>query len=189
MSVAIDMVGTNIQSATKNYNINFCNCLIDIPLKRKVYIFVTKEYFVNLKKNSNQNIIYIIKPPYFSKIILRFLWMQFFLPLELKKLNVDTLFSPMNFGPILLKFFNIKLVLGLHSNLPWVYFKKMPGNYLRKILTKYIMEKSIKYSKKLIVTSNFAKREIKKKLSLKKNIYSINLGIDNEFLKKKIIIK
>ena len=51
-----------------------------------------------------------------------------FLPIELKILKVDQLFSPMNIA-VLLKFFNIKFIR-LHSNLPWVFFSKMPGNFL-----------------------------------------------------------
>ena len=50
--------------------------------------------------------------------------MQLFLPFELKKLRVNQLFSPMNIGPIFIKFFKIKLTLGLHSNLPWTFFQK-----------------------------------------------------------------
>ena len=78
--------------------------------------------------------------------------MQLILPFELKILKVNQLFSPMNIGPIFLRFFNIKFVLALHSNLPWVFFKKMPGNFLRNYLTKFLMELSIKACDKLIVT-------------------------------------
>ena len=63
----------------------------------------------------------------------------------------------MNMGPINLRLFNIKLTLALHSNLPWVYFSKMPGNILRNFLTKILMESSINLCDKLIVDSNFAK--------------------------------
>lgn len=185
MPLAIDMVGTNLNSATKNYNINFCKYLSKLSLKKKIYIFISKDYLKYLNKNYNPKIYYITKSNYLSHIFFRFLWMQFFLPFELKKLKIKKLFSPMNFGPIFLKYFNIKLILGLHSNLPWVYFEKMPGNYFRKIFTKLVMEKSIQQSERLIVTSNYAKKEIIKFLSLdEKKVFKVYLGIDDEFYKK-----
>ena len=60
--------------------------------------------------------------------------MQFILPFSLKKKKIDILYSPMNFVPLIIKKFNIKSVLCLHTNLPWIYFEKMPGNIIRKIL-------------------------------------------------------
>ena len=93
--------------------------------------------------------------------------MQFFLPFELKKLKVNQLFSPMNIGPIFIRFFGIRLILGLHSNLPWVYFSKMPGNFFRKLFTKLLMEISIHICDRLIVNSKFAKDEIMKFVKIK----------------------
>ena len=93
-------------------------------------------------------------------------------------------------GPIFLKFLKIKFTLALHSNLPWVYFSKMPGNYLRNFLTKLLMEISIRICDKLIVNSKFAKNEIIKLLNIdEKKIFPIYLGIDRKFLEKKKIRK
>ena len=72
----------------------------------------------------------------------------------------------MNFCPVFAKFFKIKVVLAIHSNLPWVYFNLMPGNFLRNFLTKKFMEFSIHLSEILIVPSNFAKDEITKVLNI-----------------------
>ena len=89
----------------------------------------------------------------------------------------------MNFSPILAKFLNIKIVLCLHSNLPWVYFNLMPGNRLRNFFTKKLMELSIYTSDHLLVDSYFAKEEISKILNLyKKKIEVIYLNINNKFL-------
>ena len=97
--------------------------------------------------------------------------MQFFLPFELKKLKVKHLYSPMNFGPIFLRFFRIKYTLALHSNLPWVYFSKMPGNIIRNFLTRFLMEMSIYSCDNLIVDSNFAKKRLLKFSELMKKKY------------------
>jgi hypothetical protein len=94
--------------------------------------------------------------------------MQFILPFELKLQGVKKIYSPMNFSPILAKFLNIKIVLCLHSNLPWVYFNLMPGNRLRNFFTKKLMELSIYTSDHLLVDSYFAKEEISKILNLYK---------------------
>ena len=166
MVLAIDMIGTNLGSGTKTYNLNFCENLSQIKIENKIYIFITKEYFESISHKNNDKIKYIIKPNFLKNIFLRIIWMQFFLPFELKYLKVQHLFSPMNMGPIFLKFLKIKFTLALHSNLPWVYFSKMPGNYLRNFLTKLLMEISIQICDKLIVNSKFAKNEIIKLLNI-----------------------
>ena len=171
--IAIDFVGTNLNSGTKTYNINFCNELNAQNIENETIVFICKNYVnqidLNLKKNNK--IRYIIKPNFLSITFLRLLWMQMILPFELKFLGVKTLYSPMNFSPLLLKIFKIKSVLALHSNLPWVYFDLMPGNFLRNFLTKKFMEFSIHLSEILIVPSNFAKDEITKVLNISEKKY------------------
>ncbi len=185
MITAIDMIGTSLGSGTKTYNINFCKHIINEKIQGKVYIFITKEYLNFLKKNDNPNIFYIVKSSIFANIFLRLIWMQLVFPFQLKKLKVDKLYSPMNIGPIFLRFFNIKFILALHSNLPWVYFAKMPGNKFRNYFTKLFMEISIKACDKLIVDSYFSKKEIIKYLKLnEEKISVIYLGIDEKFLDK-----
>lgn len=186
MRVAIDMVGTKIGSGTKTYNLNFCNYLNKIISKDDIYVFVSSNYKKEIKNHNNHLIKYILLPNFLSITILRFLWMQFILPIHLKLLKIDCLFAPMNFGPILLRLFNIKLILALHSNLPWVLFNMMPGNILRNMFTKTVMELSIKSCDKLIVDSNFAKDEIVSLLKVNKNkIHSIYLGVDKKYLDNK----
>tara|TARA_A100001011_G_C14311001_1_gene845599 strand:+ start:1519 stop:2646 length:1128 start_codon:yes stop_codon:yes gene_type:complete len=186
MITAIDMIGTNLGSGTKTYNLNFCENLSKSKIENKIYIFITKDYLNNISKNENLNIEYIVKSNFLKNIFLRILWMQFFLPLELKFLKVQQLFSPMNMGPISLKLLNIKFTLALHSNLPWVFFSKMPGNFLRNFLTKILMEISIRVCDRLIVDSEFAKNEIIKLINIdEKKVFSIYLGIDKKFLSEK----
>ena len=185
MTIAIDFVGTNLGSGTKTYNINFCNQLNKVELTENIKIFICKSYLnhIALEINENSRIEYIVKSNLLSITLLRLLWMQFILPFELKLLGVKKIYSPMNFSPILAKFLNIKIVLCLHSNLPWVYFNLMPGNRLRNFFTKKLMELSIYTSDHLLVDSYFAKEEISKILNLyKKKIEVIYLNINNKFL-------
>ena len=185
MTIAIDFVGTNLGSGTKTYNINFCNQLSKVELTENIKIFICKSYLnhITIEINQNNRIEYIVKSNLLSITLLRLLWMQFILPFELKLQGVKKIYSPMNFSPILAKFLNIKIVLCLHSNLPWVYFNLMPGNRLRNFFTKKLMELSIYTSDHLLVDSYFAKEEISKILNLyKKKIEVIYLNINNKFL-------
>lgn len=184
MKIAIDFVGTNLGSGTKTYNINFCKELEKTNTKNEFLIFVTKSYYDEIKPfKINPNIKYKVKSNIFSKILLRLFWMQFILPFELKIAGAKKLYSPMNFSPLLLKYFKIPTVLALHSNLPWVYFNLMPGNTFRNLLTKKLMELSIQNCKTLIVDSFFAKKEISEILKIDKNkIEVIYLGINDKYL-------
>ena len=185
MTIAFDFVGTNIGSGTKTYNINFCNELESLDLKEDIIIYLSKNYFnqIKFRENKNLRIRYIIKSNIFSNTFFRLLWMQFVLPFELKMMGVNKIYSPMNFCPILSKIFKIKIILALHSNLPWVFFHLMPGNIIRNILTKKLMELSIYTCETLIVDSHFAKEEIANILKIKKDkIKVVYLGIDKKYL-------
>lgn len=194
MTIAIDFVGTNLGSGTKTYNINFCNELTSIDLTQNIKIFICKNYLKEIEREINENnqIEYIIKPNFLSITFLRLLWMQFIFPFQLKLMGVTKLYSPMNFSPLITKLLNIKVILCLHSNLPWVYFDLMPGNLVRNFITRKMMELSIKSCDLLIVDSHFAKKEIIEilKLDLKK-IEVVYLNINKKYFSlidnKKII--
>jgi glycosyltransferase involved in cell wall biosynthesis len=193
MSVAIDLVGTNLGSGTKTYNINFCNELNSIEFSSNIKILICKSYLNQIDKNKNKKVEFLIKPDFLSITFFRLLWMYLILPLELKFLNIKKIYSPMNFTSLFYKFLNIKTVLCLHSNLPWINYKLMPGNIIRNFITKKFMEMSIYSCDLLIVNSNFAKKEIIKALGLyKKNIKVVYLGVNKNFIlnnNKKNIIK
>ncbi len=183
MTLAIDMIGTHLGSGTRTYNLSFCEYLSENNINENIYIFITKDYLKDINFDKNPNIKFKIKSSIYTNIFFRIFWMQFFFPFELKKLKVDQLFSPMNMSPLILKLFKIKLTLALHSNLPWVYFNMMPGNLIRNIFTKYLMQLSIYLCDKLIVDSEFAKNEILEILNLKqKKVYVVYLGIDKKYL-------
>jgi hypothetical protein len=109
--------------------------------------------------------------------------MQFILPIELKLLGVNKLYSPMNFIPVISKFLKIKTILCLHSNLPWCYFNLMPGNFIRNFITKKLMEISIYSSDLLIVNSNFAKKEITKTLAPATECFGMALELAEQALR------
>ena len=187
MKLAIDLICTSKNSGTKSYNSNFCKSLSESLIEDDITIFICSNLYKEIKDDLkiNKKLTYEIKSNILSLTIFRIIWMQLILPFSLKKKNIDILYSPMNFVPLIIKKLNIKSVLCLHTNLPWAYFDKMPGNSLRKIFTKKIMELSIRVCDKLIVNSNYAKNEIINLLKLKnKNIEKVYLGISDKFLKE-----
>lgn len=188
MTIGIDFIGTNLGSGTKTYNINFCKELNSLAVSSTIKIFICKSYLnqINEKSNLNSKIEYLVRPNFLSITFFRLFWMQFILPFELKLLGIKKLYSPMNFSPIIAKFLNIKIILCLHSNLPWIYYNLMPGNKIRNFITKKLMEISIYSCDLLIVNSFFAKKEIIKNLNLsKKKIEVVYLGINRSFFSLK----
>jgi len=181
MTLGIDLIGTNLESGTKTFNINLLNQIINSKENKKIYIFICEHYlkYIDLKKIS-KNINLSIKPNFLTKSFFKIFWMQIIFPLELKILKINKIYSPMNYCPFLCKMLNIKIILNIHSNLPWVYFSKMPGSKIKNYFIKIFMFLSIKICDKLIVNSKFAKKEIKKKLKIKSSkIYVNYLGVDN----------
>ena len=136
MTIGIDFIGTNLGSGTKTYNINFCKELNSLAVSSTIKIFICKSYLnqINKKSNLNSKIEYLVRPNFLSITFFRLFWMQFILPFELKLLGIKKLYSPMNFSPIIAKFLNIKIILCLHSNLPWIYYNLMPGNKIRNFI-------------------------------------------------------
>ena len=82
MTIGIDMVGTNLPSGTKTYNLNFCRYLNELVLNEKTYIFLSQSYRNEITTVTNSKIQYIIKSNLISNIFFRFIWMQFFLPFD-----------------------------------------------------------------------------------------------------------
>ena len=178
--IAIDLVGTTINSGTKTYNKNFLKQLNYKSFEEKILVFVSKSYLIDEKKNLNSNIKYIVKSGILNNSFVRLFWMQFILPFELKYYGVKIFFSPMNYAPLFLRFTKIKSVLAIHTVLPWVYFNFLPGNYLKNLLIKKIMELSIFFADKIIVPSYYSKQKIIEKLKIEQNKISIiYLGADH----------
>lgn len=194
MTLGVDLIGTNLESGTKTFNLNLLNQIINSKNNKKIHIFISKHYLkhINLKKIPI-NISISIKSNLLSKSFFKILWMQIMFPFELKILKISKIYSAMNYCPLLCKILNIKIILNIHTNLPWIYFNKMPGPKFKNYLIKIFMYLSIKFCDKLIVNSKFAKQEIKKKLKIRSSKIFVNyLGVDNvnfQKINKKNLIK
>ena len=187
MTLGIDLIGTNIESGTKTFNLNLLNQFINSKNNKKTYIFICKHYLKYIDINKiPKNISLLIKSNFLSISFIKIFWMQVIFPLELKFYKINKIYSPMNYCPFFCKILNIKIILNIHTNLPWVYFNKMPGSKIKNYLIKIFMFLSIKFCDKLIVNSKFAKKEIKKKLKIKSSKIFVNyLGVDNIIFKKR----
>ena len=169
MNIAIDLIGTNLESGTKTYNINFFKQLLKSDQKDQIYVFICNNYLDNISEKDLPKNVSIKKKSNILQIdFIKILWMQLVFPFELILLNIEKIFSPMNYCPVFCRIMKIKIILGIHSNLPWVYFNKMPGSKIKNFFIKKFMEISVKSCDKLIVNSNFAKDEIIKYLNIEK---------------------
>ena len=155
--------------------------------KKKIVIFLCKNTFNRYKGilNKCKNVEIIKVSNNYSLSYFKVFWTQLILPINLQKKEIRELFSPLNYSPLINKFLKIKTTLAIHSNLPWVNFQLMPGNYLKKILIKFFMERAIKNCETIICASKSAKSEISKIFKITKKVQFIHLNINEEFFKKR----
>ena len=84
MILGLDLVGTNLESGTKSFNINLLKQFLKNEIKAKIFIFTTRDYLKNIKIDKiPKNIKLIIKPNYLGINLLKIVWMQIIFPFEL----------------------------------------------------------------------------------------------------------
>tara|TARA_Y100000590_G_scaffold346139_1_gene396256 strand:- start:18340 stop:19476 length:1137 start_codon:yes stop_codon:yes gene_type:complete len=178
MKIAFDLVSATHGGGFSTYNKNiFKQLLLDNSNKDQDYFIFTNDRTAKSNKK-NINLIYISNR--FSNTYLRFFWIQFILPIHLFYRNIDSLFSPMNILPIFLKYFNIKKILVIHSNLIWLYPEDMPGNKIKLVIQKLFTNISINIADKIIVDSEIAKKELITIFNkIKNKVETVYLGADN----------
>ena len=111
--------------------------------------------------------------------IVRFLWMQLFLPWILLFQKADILFSPLNAAPVIIKYWRIKSVIVIHSNLPWTNSQYLPYGFIKSFILKKLKEISLKSSDMIICVSQNAKDELLQHSNIDpKMINAIYLGFD-----------
>ena len=153
MKIVINMVSPAHGGGFHTYNYNILKGLLNKTDKNEYYIFINDESIDSYSIPDAKNIHLITVSSIFSKTIPRYFWMQIILPINLIFKNVDVLFSPMNIMPIILKCFNVRSVLVIHSNLPWLYPKDVPGTRLKFLFQKLFTNLSIYITDRIIVDS------------------------------------
>lgn len=178
--IALNLIGTNKNSGTKTFNTNLLKKLSYISQKENLVIYTSKNYLNDIKVKFGKNINFVSKSNIYENFIIRFLWMQLFLPISLKKKNIKILFSSTNYSPILSKILGIKSILFVHTVMPWEYLHLLPGSFLKNYFIKKLMELSIIASDIILVPSKYAKKIILKNFNLKKEkIKVVYLGADH----------
>jgi len=180
MNIAFDMVSAVHGGGFKTYNKNILKGLLIENDDNNYYVFINKglnDFFISDLKN-----VHVISiPKIFSKMIFRHIWMQTMLPKYLIQNKIDVHFSPCNIMPIILKWCNIKKILVIHSNLPWLYPSVVPGGKIKLFLQKLFTNISIKIADTIIVDSKTAKKELIKIFpQINSKIKSIYLGVDSD---------
>ena len=189
--IAFNLVATKDNSGSKTFVLNFLREIDKKKIEKKIVVFITKSYFNMIDQKINDNIVYKIKSNLVDNFFIRSIWLHFILPFELRILGIKTLFSSLNYCPVLIRLFNIRSVLFVHTVMHWEYPKLLPGSYLKNKIIRKLMEISIMLSEKVIVPSKYAKDKIVKKINIEPaKIKVVNLGSDhilkNENIKFKL---
>ena len=75
----------------------------------------------------------------------------------------------------------IRKVLVIHSNLPWLYPRAVPGSKIKLLLQKFFTNISIKIANSIIVNSKTAKRELTNIFPhINSKTKTIYLGVDSD---------
>ena len=111
--------------------------LLKSDQKDQIYVFICSNTWITLIEIDLPKNVSIKRKSNILQIdFIKILWMQLVFPIELILLNIEKIFSPMNYCPVLCRIMKIKIILGIHSNLSWVYFNKMPGSKIKNFFIK-----------------------------------------------------
>lgn len=184
MNLAINLIGTSNESGSKTYCMNFFNNLkrsAQLKNYKKIIIFISRSYLKKTKINKYQgNIKVVTVNTIFSKGLFKIIYDQIIFPFLTFLYKSQIIFCPMNYCPLIFFLFKKKIILGIHSNLPWYYPELSPGHFIKKSLIKFLMTKSIHVANKIIFCSKNSKNELKKKINISnKKIHYVYLGCDH----------
>ena len=157
MNLAINLIGTSNESGSKTYCTNFFNNLkrsAQLKNYKKIIIFISRSYLKKTKINKYQgNIKVVTVNKIFSKGLFKIIYDQVIFPFLTFLYKSQIIFCPMNYCPLIFFLFKKKIILGIHSNLPWYYPELSPGHFIKKSLIKFLMTKSIHVANKIIFCS------------------------------------
>tara|TARA_B100000989_G_scaffold245393_1_gene192499 strand:+ start:2326 stop:3477 length:1152 start_codon:yes stop_codon:yes gene_type:complete len=210
IGIDITNLDPDYYGGSDTYSNGLINGLINSKTKHKFQIYVSKKYFENrkfLKKKNVKVIVFrysiiefiILKfynriVPYISILLGNFKFeldyiIRNFVNRDLTNLinkNSEYLFSP----NVLLPSYNLKVKSILNiQDIQHIHFPDF-FSYSENLRRKYLYYNSLKFSDKLVCSSNFIKKDIKKNFNLKnKEIKVIEEGINLNETKKFLKIK
>lgn len=211
IGIDITNLDPNYYGGSDTYSNGLINGLIKSNSKYKFQIYVSKKYFENRKFSKKKNVkVIVFKYPLIEFFILKFYnrlvpyisiflgkfkfdldyIIRNFINRDLTKLinkNSDYLFSP----NVLLPSYNLNVTSILNiQDIQHIHFPNF-FSYTENLRRKYLYYNSLKFSDKLVCSSNFIKKDIKKNFNLKnKKIKVIEEGVNlNEYKKFTKIVK
>ena len=178
MRIFINATGPDHAGGYFTYITNLVQHLALVDKKNSYVVWCNGRIYESLK-NLDKNFKVLASPPYHKINFVRFFWMQFFLPFILLYRQSDLLFSPLNATPFLLKYFKIKSMLVIHSNVPWTNSTYLPYGLIKSRLLKHLKDFSLRCSDGIICVSDYAKEELIKHANIPNNkVHAIHLGIN-----------
>ena len=82
--IAFNLVGTKKNSGTKTFNTNFLKETVNLNNNEKIIIYVPKFYLINKSLKFSDRVEIIVKSDLFDNFFVRFVWLQFIFPMNLK---------------------------------------------------------------------------------------------------------
>lgn len=177
MNIGIDAVG-NLSEDTggKNYLINLIKNLQDIDKTNFYFIFINQldaDLFQIYNKNFNLIPVSDKRLNFLKKIFIK----QFIIPKLVKKLKIDRVYFPDNFGCI---FFKISYLLFIQNLI--IFYKTREIRGLKKYYRIFLMKLSTKKAKSIIVPSLISKELLIQKFKIiPEKIKVIYHGIDENY--------
>ena len=181
MRIAVDFSGSialksSVGGGGLTYLKNFSRILTRIDGSNEYFLIMERrlaERFDPITDN-----VKLVKMPFQSRnTVRRLLWQQLVLPILLRRIEIDILYSTVNIAPIL-------------SPCPIVLAFRIPPRVLisgrknlRGALRYHLMHKSLGIAKCIIAVSKFAKREISQHFNIpEQKIYVVYHGVGDAFL-------
>jgi glycosyltransferase involved in cell wall biosynthesis len=175
---------TSYRGGSATYLVNLIKAISAID-KRNIYYIFTSPLNSGLFDGLGANIVKVVMPLKRDNYFLRILLEQLFIPLSIKKLKIDLLFSPNNIATI---FPGCKQVLTMQLPLLIKSVRKLYApdeiGWFKKIFFDFILPISLKRSNCVIAVSEDIKKRILGEYPVSRNkIEVIHEGVDLELFK------
>jgi len=182
MKIGIDasILARNKMTGINRYLQNLLKYIPEIDKKNEYYLFSFGESELSEYTIKGFNVIYVGKNNIIPSKYYFPIWLNFALPIALKKYKIDLFFQPNHFLPYLFNDKKIKNIITIHDLIP-----KINPKYRDFFYTNYLnifLPSSIKKSQAIIADSKNSKRDIIKFYNVPaENVYIIYAAADDKF--------
>ena len=171
MRVAIDFLAA-VEGGAQTYLLNFPKALAKVDQENRYYLVAGPEYEATLT-NLGPTFSFVKAPVSGASIYRRTLWQQLSLPILLRRLGVDVLYSTVNTTSLLA---SCKVVLACRGHQVFTVpdmFPRTPGSRMQLALRRVLMSLSACKATHIITVSGTAKKELSSYLGVSGNKISV----------------